>query len=245
MSFDPFPVNGLLYPHALRARKDIFMKKPNYSCVIFDMDGTLLYTIDDIAKSVNITLKEFGYPEKTIEEVTSFVNNGAYRLMELALPEDKRDKETVTTVLNRYLDIYDEHVCEKTHPYDGISKLVETLRNSGIKLAVVSNKPDRQAKTLAVHCFGEGVFSYVSGSGIGLPTKPDKACTDRAIDALSVDRKDVLYVGDSYVDVLTAKNAALPCAGVLWGCGGDHSFDTEKPDFYIHTAKELESLILG
>ena len=91
------------------------MKKPNYSCVIFDMDGTLLYTIDDIAKSVNITLKEFGYPEKTIEEVTSFVNNGAYRLMELALPEDKRDKETVTTVLNRYLDIYDEHVCEKTH----------------------------------------------------------------------------------------------------------------------------------
>ena len=96
----------------------------HYSCVIFDMDGTLLYTIDDIAKSVNITLREFGYPEKTLEEVTSFVNNGAYRLMELALPEDKRDKDTVTTVLNRYLDVYDEHVCEKTHPYDGISELI-------------------------------------------------------------------------------------------------------------------------
>lgn len=128
------------------------MKKPNYSCVIFDMDGTLLYTIDDIAKSVNITLKEFGYPEKTIEEVTSFVNNGAYRLMELALPEDKRDKETVTTVLNRYLDIYDEHVCEKTHPYDGIAELVETLRNSGIKLAgsCPINPTDRLRPSLSI-----------------------------------------------------------------------------------------------
>ena len=113
-----------------------------------------------------------------------------------------------------------------------------------IKLAVVSNKPDKQAKTLAEHCFGKGVFSYVSGSGIGLPTKPDKACIDRAIDALKVDREKVLYVGDSYVDVLTAKNAALPCAGVLWGFGGEHSFDTEKPDFYIRTTKELETLIL-
>ena len=216
----------------------------HYSCVIFDMDGTLLYTIDDIAKSVNITLREFGFPEKTLEEVTSFVNNGAYRLMELALPEDKRDKDTVTTVLNRYLDVYDKHVCEKTRPYDGVSDLINTLKNAGIKLAVVSNKPDKQAKTLAEHCFGKGVFSYVSGSGLGLPTKPDKACIDRAIDALKVDREKVLYVGDSYVDVLTAKNAALPCAGVLWGFGGEHSFDTEKPDFYIRTTKELETLIL-
>ena len=221
------------------------MKTLNYPCVIFDMDGTLLYTIDDIAKSVNITLNEFGFPEKSLEEVTSFVNNGAYRLMELALPEDKRDTETVTTVLNRYLEIYDEHVCEKTHPYDGIAALVDTLKQNGARLAVVSNKPDRQAKTLAEHCFGKNVFSYVSGSGIGLPTKPDKACTDRAIEALGVRREDVLYVGDSYVDVLTARNGRLPCAGVLWGFGGEHSFDTEKPDFTVRTVKELEKLILA
>ena len=221
------------------------MKTPNYSCVIFDMDGTILYTIDDIAKSVNITLKEYGYPEKTIEEVTSYVNNGAYRLMELALPENARDEKNVTAVLKRYLEIYDQHVCEKTHPYDGITELIETLKQNHIKLAVVSNKPDKQAKTLAEHCFGKDVFSYVSGSGIGLPTKPDKACTDRAIEALNVARKDVLYVGDSYVDVLTAKNASLPCAGVLWGFGGEHSFDTEKPDFYIRSVKELQDLIFG
>ena len=221
------------------------MRNKPYAGVIFDMDGTLLYTIDDIAKSVNLTLAEFGYPERTLDEVRSFVNNGAYRLMELALPEDARDRDNVTAKLARYLEIYDEHVCEKTHPYDGIPTLVAHLKAAGVKLAVVSNKPDRQAKTLAAHCFGEGTFSYVSGTGIGLPTKPEPACIDRALAVLKLEKDEILYVGDSYVDVLTAKNSSLDCAGVLWGFAGEHSFDEYQPDFTVRTAAELESLILG
>lgn len=214
-----------------------------YTCVIFDMDGTLLYTIDDIAKSVNLTLREFGYPEHTVEEVKSFVNNGAYRLMELALPENARDPENVTAKLARYLEIYDEHVCEKTRPYDGIPEMLAHLNAAGIKLAVVSNKPDKQAKTLATHCFGEGTFGYVSGTGIGLPTKPDSICTARALAALGAKAEETLYVGDSYVDVLTAKNGGLDCAGVLWGFAGEHSFDEYHPKFTVKDAAALEGLI--
>lgn len=214
-----------------------------YSSVIFDMDGTLLYTIDDIANSVNLTLREFGYPEHTVKEVEGFVNNGAYRLMELALPENARDPENVTAKLARYLEIYDEHVCEKTHPYDGIPELVEHLKQAGVKLAVVSNKPDKQAKTLAAHCFGEGTFAYVSGTGVGLPTKPDRVCTARALEALGACAEKTLYVGDSYVDVLTAENGGLDCAGVLWGFAGEHSFDEYHPKFTVENAAALEKLI--
>ena len=104
------------------------MSGKRFECVIFDMDGTLLYTLDDITKSLNITLREFGYPEQSAEKVKTFINNGAYRLMELALPEDKRDEENVKEKLARYLEVYSEHVCEKTRPYDGITEL-EKSRN--------------------------------------------------------------------------------------------------------------------
>ena len=221
------------------------MTGKRFECVIFDMDGTLLYTLDDITKSLNITLREFGYPEHSAEKVKTFINNGAYRLMELALPEDKRDEENVKEKLARYLEVYSEHVCEKTRPYDGITELVDRLKKAGIKLAVVSNKPDKQAKMLAGSCFGEGVFEYVSGTGIGLPTKPDKECVDRALSFLNVDRKNTLYVGDSYVDVLTAQNSGIPCAGVLWGFAGVHSFDEYKPEYQTATAYELEELIFN
>lgn len=214
-------------------------------CVIFDMDGTILYTAEDMTTAVNLTLAHFGYPSRTLEEVTSYVNNGARRLIERALPEDARDEENVNRVLAQYLVYYDAHVCEKTRPYEGISELLEELCAKGIKLAVVSNKPDKQAKTLAEHCFGKDLFSYVSGSGEGLPTKPDKACIDRALMALEVTPEETIYVGDSYVDVLTARNGGLYCIGVLWGFGGEHSFDKEVPDVAVHTCEQAKQIILN
>ncbi len=219
--------------------------KKRYTCVLFDMDGTLLYTVEDIANSLNITLKEYGYPTHTVEEVKSYINHGAYRLVELALPEDARDKDNVTAVLTRYLEVYKEHVYEKSRPYDGISEMIRNLKANGVRLAIVSNKPDVQTKILAEKCFPENTFDYVSGGGIGLPSKPDPACIEGALAALMVGKEQVLYVGDSYVDVLTARNAGLPCVGVLWGFGGEHSFDTHAPDATVRTAKELEQTILG
>ena len=221
------------------------MIKKRYTAVIFDMDGTLLYTIDDIAKSVNLTLGEFGYPLRTTEEVTSFVNNGSAKLIERSLPESARDEETISKVHERYIEIYSLHVCEKTRPYDGIKALVKKLGESGVKMAVVSNKPDILVKALCEKCFGKGVFDYSSGIGSGLPIKPGRECVDRAIKAMEVGREDVIYVGDSYVDVLTARNSEVFCAGVLWGFGGEKSFEKYEPDVKVSSTIELEKLILG
>lgn len=218
------------------------IQRSRYGCAIFDMDGTILNTVADCTKSVNLTMLEFGYPLHTEAEVASYLNNGAYRLIERALPQDKRQEENVTKVLERYLEIYAEHVCEKTHPYDGIAELMQKLKNAGVKLAVVSNKPDKQTKMLTDKCFPLGTFAYVSGSGEGLPVKPDRACVEKALVQMNVSRQETVYVGDSYVDVLTARNSQIPCAGVLWGVGGEHSFDEHKPDFLIRNTKELEEL---
>ena len=217
--------------------------KTKYKSVIFDMDGTILDTTDDVTKSVNLTLEEFGYPFHSAKEVVSYLNNGAVKLIERALPESARDIENVLKVHKRYLEIYSEHVCEKTHAYKGIDRLLHKMKKAGIKLAVVSNKPYTQTKMLTDKCFPDGTFEYVSGSGEGFPTKPDKACIDKALEVLCVDKSEVLYVGDSYVDVLTAKNSDLVCAGVLWGFAGENSFTEHKPDYTVKDAEELENLV--
>ncbi|MBP5246129.1 MAG: HAD-IA family hydrolase, partial [Clostridia bacterium] len=215
------------------------MKNAKYACVMFDLDGTLLDTIEDITNAVNITLCEFGYPKRSVSEVKTYINNGARRLIFLALPENARSDENVSAVLERYLEVYAEHVCEKTRPYDKIPELVKKLKDGGIKLAVVSNKPEKLVGALLEICFGKCVFDYFSGTGENLPRKPDKACIRRALDYLKVPPDSVLYVGDSSVDVMTARNSELKCVGVTWGFGGKHSFDGYSPDITADSAKEL------
>ncbi len=223
----------------------MIMKNAKYACVIFDLDGTLLDTIEDITNAVNITLCEFGYPKRSVSEVKTYINNGARRLIFLALPENARSDENVSAVLERYLDVYAEHVCEKTRPYDKIPELVKKLKDGGIKLAVVSNKPEKLVGALLEICFGKCVFDYFSGTGENLPRKPDKACVDKALASLGVQKESVLFVGDSSVDVLTAENSGLHCVGVTWGFGGEESFEGYVPENKAGTADELERIIYG
>ena len=223
----------------------MIMKKAKYACVMFDLDGTLLDTIEDITNAVNLTLCEFSYPKRSVSEVKTYINNGARRLIYLALPEDERNDENVSRVLGRYLEVYADHVCEKTRPYGKIPELIKKLKNDGIKLAVVSNKPEILVKKLLDLCFGKGVFDYSSGTGENLPRKPDKVCVDLALEALGVQKESVLFVGDSSVDVLTAENSGLHCVGVTWGFGGEKSFEEFAPDEKAKSAKELEKIIYG
>lgn len=216
------------------------MKK--YKGVVFDMDGTLLDTLEDMQYSVNIAMKEYGFPLHTLEDIRHFINNGAHRLIELCLPEDKRDEKTVTEVLGRYLEIYAKDVCIKTHPYDGIEELMKKLHDEGYKLAVVSNKPDACAKLLSDKFFGDTVI-YTSGSGIGLPTKPDKECVARAAKFMGLDKEELIFVGDSCVDVLTAHNGGLECVGVTWGFHGANGFGEDAPDYTVGNANELYKII--
>ncbi len=214
-----------------------------YKSVMFDLDGTLLDTIGDITENINRTMSEFGYPLHTRDEARSYINDGALKLIQRALPEGENSEENAKRILARYLEIYDEHVNEETVPYDGIKELVARLKEEGFCLSVVSNKPDRHVKLLAEHHFGKDTFDYISGSGLDLPKKPDRECVDRAVKAMGIPYEGLLYVGDSHVDVTTAHNAGLPCAGVTWGFHGKHGFLDKTPDYYIDTPEQLYTLI--
>ncbi len=216
-----------------------------YTCILFDLDGTLLDTIGDIKYNINKTMKALGYPEHTYEETRTFINDGAYKLIERALPEGHKDEQTVKSTLEMYLANYDKNVCNETVAYDGIVELVKRLKDEGYALGVVSNKPERHVIMLCEIFFGKGTFSYISGTGGDKPVKPSKECVELALSAMGQTAENLLYVGDSHVDVITAHNSNAPCAGVTWGFHGRLGFKDQTPDFYIDNTGQLYDLISG
>jgi len=175
--------------------------------ILFDLDGTLLDTLEDLKDGVNYALGTLGYPERTLEEVRRFVGNGARRLMELAVPEGA-DADEAFAVFKPY---YDAHCRIKTKPYAGIPEVLESLKGK-YPIAIVSNKPDSAVKSLCADYF-PGI--YALGEATGCPRKPAPDMVFKAMAAIGVDA--CIYVGDSEVDVLTANNAKVPCLSVLWG----------------------------
>ena len=175
--------------------------------ILFDLDGTLLDTLEDLKDSVNHTLRSLGYPERTLEEVRRFVGNGARRLIDQAVPEGADGEEA----FNLFKPYYDAHCQIKTKPYDGIPEALESLK-AKYPMAIVSNKPDSAVKALCADYF-PGM--YALGEAPGCPRKPAPDMVFKAMEAIGVER--CIYVGDSEVDVLTAKNAGMPCLSVLWG----------------------------
>ena len=180
------------------------------TAILFDLDGTLLDTLQDLIDATNATLAHFGYPQRTGEEVRQFVGNGAKRLMELALPRGS-DVFAVEAALAFFKDYYPAHSQIKTKPYDGILEALAAIREE-FPVAVVSNKPDVAAKPLCKTYFGD-VFAL--GESSACPRKPAPDMVYAAMKAIGAER--CIYVGDSEVDVLTAKNAGVPCLSVLWG----------------------------
>lgn len=219
------------------------MKK--YSCIMFDLDGTLLDTLCDIHYNINLTLKQLGHPERTKEEARSFINDGSFMLMKRALPEGCKDDENVKRALECYMQNYDKNLCLNTSPYDGITCLIHRLKAEGYSLAVVSNKPERHVIMLCEKFFGKDVFGYISGTGGEKPVKPDTRCVEWALSFLGAKREDLLFVGDSHVDVKTAHNSSVPCAGVTWGFHGKNGFRDTPPDFFVDNTQELYNLICG
>ena len=171
--------------------------------VLFDLDGTLLNTIDDLADAGNWVCTQNGWPTFTVEQFKHMVGNGIPKLVERFSPEDARSQEQLAATLAQFSARYDAHKEDKTAPYAGIPELLDTLRANGIQCAVFSNKADAFCGKIIDHYFGTGRFDAVRGSRPGVPTKPDPAAT--------------LFVGDSDVDILTGHNAGLPALGVLWG----------------------------
>ncbi len=188
-----------------------------YDAVIFDLDGTLLDTLEDLKNSVNYALGEMGWPQRSLDEIRAFVGNGVDKLMERAVPADTSAADTA-----RALDIFKPHYAlhskDLTAPYPGVAALMGTLRQKGYKLAVVSNKFDDAVKELAREYF-PGLLHTAAGEcqERGVPKKPHPAMVLHALEELGVPAERAVYVGDSDVDLLTAKNAGLPCISVTWG----------------------------
>ena len=201
-----------------RERIEKEMGRP--SLVIFDLDGTLLNTIDDLGYACNHALEACGFPTHTIEEYPRLVGNGVNKLIERALPEGQKDEETVLRVRAHFVPYYNAHNCDFTRPYDGIPELLESLKARGCMLAVASNKYQAATEKIVSHFF-PGVFDVVLGEREGVPRKPDPQIV-RDIEAkLQRDKipstYSVLYVGDSLVDQATAANAGVPFVACSWG----------------------------
>ncbi len=184
-----------------------------YSFVIFDLDGTLLDTLDDLTSAVNHALAAHGYPLHPREAVRGFVGNGVDMLVRRALPEGTED-DARARVLSTMLSYYHVHRQDQTRPYDGILDMLSGLRQKGVGIAVVSNKNDDNVKALCRDCFQ---IDLAIGERPGMPCKPDPAGVRLALEQLGATTENTLYVGDSLVDLETAKNAGLHCLAVTWG----------------------------
>lgn len=188
-----------------------------YDAIIFDLDGTLLDTLDDLMNAVNYALTEMGFFTRSREEVQAFVGNGVAKLMERAVPYGT-SPEDVARALDIFKAYYALHSRDKTAPYPGILETLEALRAKGCRLAVVSNKFDAAVKALAEDFF-PGLMDLAAGENEagGVPKKPDATMVLQTLAALGVAPDRAVYVGDSDVDLQTAKNAGLPCISVTWG----------------------------
>ena len=187
--------------------------------VIFDLDGTLLNTIDDLGYACNYALEKTGYPTYPIRDYPAKVGNGINNLIRRALPESERTEENVMRVREHFVPYYNEHNCDYTRPYDGIPQVLSALKSQGHLLAVASNKYQAATEKIVNHYF-PGVFDIVLGEREGVERKPDKQIVMDIIAALQRPNElqnEVLYVGDSLVDRDTAKNANVPFVACSWG----------------------------
>lgn len=185
--------------------------------VIFDLDGTLLNTIDDLGRATNHALRLSSYPEHNLAAYPMFVGNGVTRLIERALPEDARTPEIIADIRDKFREYYDSHLCDSTVPYPGIHDLLRDLRDMDISLAVASNKYQAAVERLISHFFPDIPWASVNGHKDGVPAKPDPSIVFEILGEVPTRKSKVLYVGDSAVDMETARRACVDSCGVIWG----------------------------
>ena len=212
-----------------------------YKAVIFDLDGTLLDTLEDLADSVNHVLKEAGYPTRTIEEVRAFVGNGIRKLIERSVPENT-PTESIDHVHKNFIAYYGEHCMEKTKPYDGIMELLHTLQKAGCKVAVVSNKADYAVQMLCDKYF-KNTFDAALGEQTGIPKKPAPDAVYKVLNTLNVSSSESVYIGDSDVDILTARNSNMDEIIVDWGFRDRTYLKEQGAKVLVSTPAELLNCI--
>ncbi len=212
-----------------------------YTTVIFDLDGTLLNTLEDLRDSLNEVLKQMGYTPKTIEEVRRFVGNGVRNLIRKSVPESVSEDE-LTAIMEIFKENYEHNMQNKTRPYNGIMELLLDLNRYNYKLAIVSNKYDSAVKELAKTYFGN-LIPVAIGETQEIKRKPAPDSIFEAVKELGSDLDHTVLVGDSETDVQTARNAGIPCIGVTWGFRSREVLRTEGASYLIDTPRELLTLL--
>ena len=213
-----------------------------YKAIIWDMDGTILDTLQDLHDSVNHVLTSNGYKERTFEETRCSVGNGIRQLVALSVPCGEENPE-FERIFGEFREYYSEHCQIKTRPYDGISETLDALREMGLKMAVVSNKIDPAVKELAAEFYPQ--LDYALGELEGVPRKPAPDMVEIALSELGVTKSEAVYIGDSEVDVLTAKNSGLPCISVLWGFRKKEELLPHGADVFAEKPCDIIRLIEG
>ena len=210
--------------------------------VIFDLDGTLLNTIEDLSAGVNHTLAAHGLPQHTIDEYTLMVGNGMRKLLMRALPDDlSADDVFVDSMLAEFLKYYADHIDVYTKPYPGIPELIKTLSTDGYKLAVASNKIQAGAEKLIEKFFPGIPFVAVMGNSPLYPLKPDAALVEYIMDKAGTDRTNTIMVGDSGTDIQTARNAGIPIIAVSWGFRPRH--ELTAADYIADTTDQIQRIL--
>lgn len=214
-----------------------------YGLAIFDMDGTILDTLDDLTTALNCALRDAGMPPRTRDEVCAFVGNGAGVLLDRAAAEgaSEKDREKLRAAFG---ERYAEHCEDTTHPYDGIPELLAELRAHGCKTAVVSNKADFAVRILAEKYFG-GLFDAAEGEHAGVRRKPAPDAVNALIEQFGAERAQTVYIGDSDVDIATARNAGVDCISVCWGFRTREFLQAHGASRIVSDADDLRRLLIG
>ena len=207
---------------------------------IFDLDGTLTNTLESMTYSVNLTLEEMGLSKITKDQCRLFVGNGARVLMEKSLKAaGDTDASSIEEGMEIYGRIFDRNCTYHVTPYEGIPEMLKALKDKGIQLAVLSNKPDRQTVKVVKAIFGEELFDYAQGQKEGIRRKPEPDGVWYLMEQMHVSKEECLYIGDSEVDAATGRNAGLKTIGVLWGFRDRKTLETAGVDDLIDRPDEL------
>ena len=215
-----------------------------YRTVIFDLDGTLLNSIGDLAAAANYVCRKNRWPEHTEEEIMGMVGHGIPNLVRQFSPADARSTLMVLNTTSQFNQYYGCHNMELTRPYEGMAELLQQLKAAGAQLAVCSNKADGFSKAIVEHYY-PGIFDLVRGNLKGVPVKPDPAVAQGILKELGADAASAVMVGDSSVDIQTGRSAGIAACGVTWGFRSRESLVEAGADTLADTPEELERILLG
>ncbi|MDE5754452.1 MAG: HAD family hydrolase [Oscillospiraceae bacterium] len=213
-----------------------------YQLAVFDLDGTILDTLQDLYLSVNYALQKNHLPERTLSEIQQFVGNGIRKLIERSVPADLSDPEKINQVYEDFTGYYTQHYADHTMPYEQIIEVIQTIRHAGLLTAVVSNKADYAVQSLCETYF-PALFDSVAGEKAGIPRKPAPDSVLSVLTALQCSPEQAVYIGDSEIDIETAKNAGLSCISVTWGFRSEAFLKEHHAGILISTPAELIPLL--